>query len=122
MEDKAQIAIIEDEKEMLDVLSGVFEGEHEVFCYSHPIDFLMEESSVDFDLILTDLKMPTVNGDHIIEILKLSNAHNKVIAITGLSMDSELIAKVKEISDGPILEKPLDLAKLQAEVKKILGR
>ncbi len=75
------------------------------------------------DIILTDLKMPHMNGLHMIAALKSSSElkHSKIVVITGLSpysMDSKWLKD----SDVPILEKPVPFDTLKHIIKDALDK
>ena len=75
------------------------------------------------DIILTDLKMPHMNGLHMIAALKSSSElkHSKIVVITGLSpysMDSKWLKD----SDVLILEKPVPFDTLKQIIKDALDK
>mgnify|MGYP000650088543 CR=1 FL=1 len=70
------------------------------------------------DIVLTDLKMPNMNGLHMIAALKSSSElkHSKIVVITGLSpqaMDSKWLKD----SGVPILGKPVPFDTLKQIIK-----
>ena len=68
-------------------------------------------------LVLMDIKMPVMNGDEALVRIKSERADLPVIALTGLSMASELNALIKKGFDS-YLVKPIDKAKLFELIQK----
>jgi len=109
------IAIIDDElavrEVLIETLDSVFNAEF--YEYSDGQDAVDAISKKKFDLILTDFKMPHVNGNKFLEKLRLTDNLNKatpVMFITGLYpevSDNEAIVK-----DIYFIQKPFEPNKI----------
>jgi DNA-binding NtrC family response regulator len=79
-----RILAVDDELDMLALLKMIVEGysEHQVATTNNPLEAaeLLEKES--FDLILTDLKMPGLDGMELLELAKKRDEDALVLVIT----------------------------------------
>ena len=102
-QEKYRILIIEDESSLAEVIIDLLGHDYHCFSTDNGESALNILSEQTFDLIITDLKMPGVEGREILE--KTENANTPRIAITGFP------TLKKEIPDGvEIVDKPFDPA------------
>lgn len=99
--------IIDDELDILDVLRNFLSrsGKVEVKTYSNPDSALKVAQNGNFDLILTDVMMPSTSGLDILKSIKQSNPSIKVIIMTAYSTDSKIEQSNAHGADK-YLEKP----------------
>lgn len=71
-----------------------------------------------YDLVLTDLIMPGIGGLQLVEAIRERDADVAVIVLTGSSAD---VTVARERLGFTLLRKPLDVAGLQAAVRRVLG-
>jgi PAS domain S-box-containing protein len=74
----------------------------------------------DFDLVLTDMTMPDMNGDRLAEELKKIRPDIPVILFTGYSNISE--KKISEIGISAYIRKPFDKNELLKSIRSALDR
>jgi len=74
-----------------------------------------------FDLVITDLSMPLMNGFDLISALRRLQKDLPILAISGV-YGGDLLEAVKLLGAKAILEKPFEPEKLVAVVNKILGK
>jgi len=80
---------------------------------------LFRENSDQFDLVITDLTMPTMTGDRLgKELIKL-RPDISIIVCSG-SIEHDLIDKAKDLGVKAILEKPVEMKNLANTVRKVL--
>jgi len=93
-EDKSQILLIDDEAIALSNLKHVLEREgHEVVTCMNGESGLAEMETTAFDLVLTDLRMPGIDGMGVLRHIRESTPDVPVIMITGhASLDSAVNA------------------------------
>ena len=74
-----------------------------------------------FDLVVSDLRMPDLDGTALIAALERDHPAlaRRVVLITGDALGAELSEVVRH-TRLPVLEKPLDLAVLRRQVAKLL--
>ena len=89
----AKIAIVDDEKIILDMLNDFLSMKFEVETFSNPLVALERIKNGSYDLVLSDIMMPEMNGLELLKRLRSSNSDVKVIMMTAFdSMDKALEA------------------------------
>jgi len=116
----ARIVIIDDEKRMCDSLSALLQGEgYQVISFQHSPQALGTVRSEKVDLVITDIKMPQMDGLEILRRVKEIDDGIPVILLTGnASLDSALDAISKGAYD--YLLKPVDFPHLEMVVNRAL--
>lgn len=86
-------------------------------------DGLAKAKSAPFDLIVTDLNMPNMNGMEMIEALRQSPAHTGVpIIFLTTESDADMKARAKAAGATGWVTKPFDPENLVKIVRKVLGK
>ena len=86
-------------------------------------DGLAKAKSATFDLIVTDLNMPNMNGLEMIEALRQSPAHTGVpIIFLTTESDADMKARAKAAGATGWVTKPFDPENLVKIVRKVLGK
>ncbi|WP_320197584.1 response regulator [Agrobacterium sp. rho-13.3] len=86
-------------------------------------DGLTKAKGGPFDLIVTDLNMPNMNGLEMIEALRQSPAHTGIpIIFLTTESDADMKARAKSAGATGWITKPFDPEHLVKIVKKVLGR
>ena len=75
-----------------------------------------EASHEPIDLLLTDLRLPFMNGDVLAEKIALLHRHLKVVFLTGNCCDLEL-----EALEHQVLRKPINMSELVDVVSSALA-
>ena len=75
----------------------------------------------DYQLVITDLKMPEVNGMDLLKSIKGIDAKVPVIVVTGHGTVKKAVEAIK-IGAYDFIEKPVDRDKLELIVKRALER
>lgn len=90
--------------------------------YDHPQKGWHAIDKQEYDLIITDLKMPIISGDEFISIVRSSqlNAHTPIILCSG-HINRMVITELVRESKIYFLAKPFDSTSLLELVKKALG-
>ena len=116
---KYSIAIIDDETEILNVLSRYLSRNtnFSVSTYSNPVSALSSMENKKYDLVLLDIMMPQMNGLEVLEKLKSRNKEQKVIMMTAYSTLDKVLKSHKEGATNFVM-KPFD--SLQLLEKKII--
>ena len=77
-----RIAIVDDEDDILRVLERFLGRKFEVVGYNNPVIALQEIKSGNFDLVLSDIMMPQMDGLTMLKNLREANCNVKVIMMT----------------------------------------
>lgn len=86
-------------------------------------DGLTKAKAGSFDIIVTDLNMPNMNGLEMIEALRQSPAHTGIpIIFLTTESDADMKARAKAAGATGWVTKPFDPENLVKIVKKVLGR
>ncbi|UHS59223.1 response regulator [Agrobacterium vaccinii] len=86
-------------------------------------DGLTKAKAGTFDLIVTDLNMPNMNGLEMIEALRQSPAHTGIpIIFLTTESDADMKARAKAAGATGWVTKPFDPENLVKIAKKVLGR
>lgn len=122
MDKPSKLLIIDDDKEIRSAFKDFFiKKKYEVFSASDGLEGLklLETEEPGFDLVITDLVMPNIGGVGLIAIIKKKFPDLPVIAITGWGEHPEALAT--EVQANQVLEKPIELSKLEKSIKKLLS-
>jgi DNA-binding NtrC family response regulator len=115
-----RIAVLDDEARLVAILEMVLRrGGFEVEGFSAPETALAALSAKRFDLLLTDLKMPGVDGLGVLERLRETDAELPVVVMTAHATVATAVAALK-LGAFDYVEKPFDNDALLAVVKRAL--
>jgi DNA-binding NtrC family response regulator len=104
----AKIALIDDDRDIINLFSEILElNGYTVSTFTDPLDALtnLQDNIEDYDLIISDFKMPCLSGNSLCQKLLTINPELKVIIISAYS-DIECDRKFTYVS------KPLSMPKL----------
>ncbi len=122
MGDQKKLLIIDDDAEILAALDNYLRKKnYNVAIAANGLDGLkiLESEPDGFDLIITDLVMPSISGVAIISIAKKKFPDLPVIAITGWGEHPEALAA--EADADLVMEKPFELSVLESKITEILS-
>ncbi|MFA5110096.1 MAG: response regulator [Desulfobaccales bacterium] len=97
-----RILVVDDELDMLSLLKMIIEGytAHQVITTNNPLEAAELLAKEQFDLILTDLKMPGLDGMELLALAKQQDEDALVLMITAFgSMESAEAAMAKGAFD-----------------------
>jgi DNA-binding response OmpR family regulator len=115
-----RILIAEDDTHIRELLTMQAEMRgYEVTAVVDGLEYLVAVSKTDFDLIITDIMMPDLNGASATEIMKLQGCTVPVIALTALDVEA---IRLIESKFEKVLHKPLDLRELFECVEVLLSK
>jgi CheY-like chemotaxis protein len=115
-----RILIAEDQMASREALINLFTKRgFDVEAVTNGADLLTVATDKKFDVVITDLIMPSLNGVSATDIMNLHGNTTPVIALTGLSQQDISFAQEKFTR---IFHKPVDLTKLFDYVESLLGK
>jgi len=121
---KPRIVAIDDEPEFIDMIEGYFglRG-YEINVAvrgAKGIEVIKEKSP---DVVLIDLKMPGIDGDEVLKLIKSMNPSPKVIFITAYDDGGKTRARLLKMGSYACLDKPIpSLRDLEATVNKAVSK
>ena len=117
-----KILLIEDEKKIADTLSkGLKEMDYYVeTAYDGKIGLRFFESG-SFNLVITDINLPGINGYELCKIIRNRNQHIPVIMLTALNSTDDKIEGFDAGADD-YLVKPFEFKELVVRIRALLKR
>ena len=118
----ARIAVVDDAPRMAEVLAMVLRRDgHDVQTFTRPAAFLdtLSRNVGAYDLLLTDLKMPEIDGVELLRRARELDEHLTIILITAHATVATAIAAMKQ-GASDYLQKPIDNEACRAAVARAL--
>ncbi|PCJ51826.1 MAG: hypothetical protein COA79_25265 [Planctomycetota bacterium] len=117
-----KILIVEDDEFMQSLFAMSLEGEgYDIVCASDGRAGFNKAVTDEFDLIITDLRMPNWNGLENIYGLNLVDCKAKIIVVSGY-IEDEVREELEQYENVvKIIKKPLDAPDFIATVNSILA-
>ncbi len=111
------ILVIDDEEMILDAVKVIFEDMGiSVTTTSNPVQGEQEAINSAYDLVLTDIRMPTRNGAEIVEAILAKKPGARVLVITAYPNDPLAERAIKAGAIG-LVRKPFEIAKILEYLK-----
>lgn len=120
--EEIKILLVEDERKIADSISkGLRELSYHVeTAYDGSIGLRLFENR-DFNLIITDINLPGINGYELCKIVRSRNQHIPVIMLTALSSMDDKIGGFDAGADD-YLVKPFEFKELVVRIRALLKR
>lgn len=114
------IVLVDDEADMFSLFNIKFKKEIKnqlikFLFFSSSLDalnYIKEASPEDFELVISDINMPEMDGLELLREIKLNDTKRKVYIISGFKNDS-LVDKAKNLGAEGFLDKPIDFSVLK---------
>jgi two-component system, NtrC family, response regulator HydG len=114
-----KVMLIDDELPILDMLKRVLNlANHECITFQHSPDALKAYPGGGFDVVISDFKMPEMNGIELLCAIRTINPVANVIILTGFADIENAIAAVNNGAYA-FFRKPIVLKELIDTLKKI---
>lgn len=120
---KKRILIIDDEKDLCNITKLNLErtGQYDVTTAYSGREGLDKAKVGLFDLVITDFKMPGMDGQQVLEALKAMRPHAPVVLFSVYHDDPETVTiDIKTKADG-LIHKPIDHDQLCRVINDVLG-
>ncbi len=106
------ILAIDDEEMILDAIKIIFEDMgYSVDTTSDPVKGTEDALAKDYDLVLTDIRMPARNGAEVVEAVLQKKPGTRILVITAYPNDPLAERAIKAGAVG-LLRKPFEIAKI----------
>lgn len=120
---KKTMLLVDDANPLLTILNKYFENEYDVVKKMNgkeALDFILDTKTIP-DVVVTDIKMPVMDGGELLSALK-SNPETNGIPVIMLSSIDESAEKVKYLKLGAqdFICKPFNPEELGLRIKNIL--
>lgn len=113
------ILIVDDEQVMREFLADVLE-DFDITKASDGDEAIQMLKNTEYDLIITDMKMPRVSGEEVVKYVKGNHPKTRIIVISGYSSLSSVSSTLGYGVDA-FLSKPFTIKQIRSEVNKSLG-
>ena len=122
-----RIMVVDDERDILSILKRGLESKNrfqvDTFMDAESaLESLKENSDNYYDLVLTDIRMPKINGFELYRRIKESNPHMKIVFITAFEINKDEFSKVIPSVDViDFISKPVSMSTLITKLNSILN-
>ncbi|MBT5095609.1 MAG: response regulator [Halobacteriovoraceae bacterium] len=101
------LVLVDDEVEILDGLSTILRDEsYNVVTFNQASTFIEKLSSMEIDLLLTDFKMPGINGLELVQIVHKAKPQLPIVMISGF-LDPNIIIEGLSVGISGFIQKPI---------------
>lgn len=120
--EKPLILALDDEPDLLELYEMTLSDHCDVISYTTPLTAMarvMDVNERPVDLLITDLSMPLINGNHVVKELRRMGFSGPVVMVSG-HLEREALLEGFDAGISYCIEKPLDLDRLTTEVQRLL--
>jgi DNA-binding NtrC family response regulator len=122
MVEQPSILLVEDEPLLLHNLQILLQHEgYRVRAAGDSADAIRQIEAHAFDLVITDLVMPGIDGFQVLDYVRLHCPHTVVVAVTGY-ISSETVAEALSRGADAYLPKPFDYHLLKTTIERALNK
>jgi len=118
------ILLIDDDEDVLFTFEHILGCEgYNLISFSDSIKALDHLSSLDpyyYDLIVTDIRMPVLNGFQLYKQIKVLNPDTKVLFVSALDVLKEIMIVSPDMNSTNIIRKPTDPDSFISKIKSML--
>lgn len=115
-----KIYVVDDERIIrVSLADELKDAGYEVFEFAHASSALIQMNTISPDIVITDLKMPDINGIEFLERIKKINSAIFVVLMTAYSTVSTAVEAMK-LGAYDYVEKPFDNEKILLIVERII--
>ena len=117
-----RILIVDDIEEIRDVIYEILLAEHySVFCAKNGKEAIEVYNPSAFDLVITDIMMPEMEGVTFVRAIKAKQPNLKIIAMSGAIENDKLLENAASFGADLIMTKPFKPAALIKTVQSLLN-
>lgn len=118
---RSTLVILDDDPDMLSYLKSQLKDDYNVIEIEGTPAALDEIKTLNPDLVISDVMMPSLRGDELCNILKtnIDTSHIPVILLTGLADRRDIVAGLEARADDYVI-KPFDIVVLKARIRNII--
>jgi two-component system, OmpR family, response regulator ChvI len=118
------IMIVDDEQDILLTYNSMLYGEgYKVETFSNPHEALLRFAHADkyyYDLVILDIRMPSLNGLQLYHRLKAINKDIKILFLSALEASEEISSVIPELKYNDIISKPVSKEYFVGKINALL--
>ena len=108
----SKILIIDDEEIIVEAVTTILSDMgHSVTGCSSSVEGVKKALEADFDLIISDLRMPDMNGAEVTEKIIAEKPDSKILIITAFPLDP-IARQALDFGAMTLLKKPFEISKI----------
>lgn len=107
---RPNVLVIDDEPSVLLTFKGMLEDKFNVDVFKdskEALEHYIKMNSSSYDVVITDLRMPSINGIQMYKRIKEIDSGIKVLFCSALDAAEEILSLFPEIKSSDILRKPI---------------
>jgi len=115
------VLLVDDEVDVLVIFKKALELKgYSVCSFSNPIDAIerFREQPQKYALVISDIRMPGMNGYELVEKLKSINPNVRVLLMSAFELKTEYEEKSKALKLDGFLQKPIRVQQILVQVEK----
>ena len=118
---KVSILIVDDEEYLVELMKEILlnEGDFNIRTTTSGRDALNLISKECFDLVISDIRMPDIDGMDLYDYMKRKGVHDKIIFVTADPYSEDIVRFLRD-NELDFLKKPFKLTEFRREVLKKL--
>lgn len=119
---KKTVLVVDDEELIRELLYDVLESEYDVLLAENgEVGWKMYQAHADqIGAVITDLIMPHLRGDKLLEKIRQQDPELPVIIITGFEKEIDVF-KILEGAKVAFIHKPFDIEQLLSQLKEFIN-
>ncbi len=119
MDTRASILVVDDDENILQLLSDALGDTYDVKTASDAVEAADQLQLQSFDLLVLDLNMPVLDGSELLEIFRVQPNFDRV-PILVISAYPDLIQRLANAQVQAILPKPFELGRLKQVISETI--
>jgi CheY-like chemotaxis protein/bifunctional DNA-binding transcriptional regulator/antitoxin component of YhaV-PrlF toxin-antitoxin module len=117
------IVLIDDDQDILVTFGSFLSSEGfnvKIFSKSNEAIEYLISSPHEYRVVITDIRMPEVNGLELYQRIKSANANLKIMFVTALDAADELLSIFSDVKKDDIIRKPIERDQFVRKVKNAI--
>jgi YesN/AraC family two-component response regulator len=117
---KPVVFYVDDEPRNLALMETIFPDDWKLFTYEMPGDALANIQELKPWVVLSDQRMPSMDGAQFLEIVRSMVPDAVRIIVTGQSSEAQLINSIRKAQIADFVSKPFDADTIEFTIKKAI--
>ncbi len=117
---KKRILILDDEEPIRVLLNEALKDDYEVVLCDNGKEVIKYITKENFDLLITDIKMPGTHGFEVIERIRERNKDIPIMICSAYKLlEDDIVVKTSKVA--AFITKPIEIKELKAKVFELIG-